>query len=37
VRAEPEPEAEMAEIDSLEQESAVHVRSGRHEPAEEAL
>ncbi len=37
VGAEPEPEAEMAEIDALQQERTVHVGSDRHEPTEQAL
>lgn len=37
VRAEPEPEAEVAEIDALEQERAADVGSGRHESTEQAL
>ncbi len=37
MRAEPEPEAEVAEIHALEQERAVDARSGRHEPPEQAL
>ena len=37
VRAEPEPEAKMAEIDALQQEGSVDLLSGRHESPEKAL
>ena len=37
VRAQAQPEAEMAEVDSLQQERLVDLRSGRHESIEETL
>src|SRR5262249_47464678 len=37
VRAHFEPEAEVAEVDALQEERAVHLGAGRHEPPEQAL